>query len=157
MSGIGNLLCGVMLIGIAGLNGVAYAEVFKWVDANGKVHYSDHKTDASAEQLNVTTEASAIEQSDQGVEQRLMQQQKYLNYLQSERLKRQEKREELKQQKAQKKQYCSSLQDQLRNYEEGRVRWYELDKQSGERNFISDDVLEKRKQELRAEIKSSCS
>lgn len=157
MSRVGRLICKVVLISFVALNGAAYAEVFKWVDANGKVHYSDRKIDASAVELNVSTGAASLGQSSQNVEQRLMQQKKYLNYLQSERLERKEKRAEIEQQKAKQKKYCASLQDQLRSYIEENVRWYELNEESGERSFISDDVLEKRKQELRAEINTSCS
>ena len=157
MSRIGKLISKVVLINFVALNGAAYAEVFKWVDANGKVHYSDRKNDASAVELNVSTGAASLGQSSQNVEQRLMQQKKYLNYLESERLERKEKRAKVEQQKAKQKKYCTSLQDQLRSYIEENVRWYELNEESGERSFISDDDLEKRKQELRAEINISCS
>lgn len=157
MSKVGRLICRIVLISFVVLNGAAFAEVFKWVDEYGKVHYSDRKIDASAVELNVSTGAASLGQSSQDVEQRLMQQKKYLNYLQSERLERKEKRVELEQQKAKQKKYCASLQDRLKSYIEENVRWYELNKESGERTFISDAELEKRKQELQAEINSSCS
>jgi len=41
-------------LGVAVLNGAANAEVFKWTDANGRVHYSDRKIYSSAVNLNIT-------------------------------------------------------------------------------------------------------
>jgi uncharacterized protein (DUF1015 family) len=86
-----------------------------------------------------------------------MEQKKYLSYLASERLERKEKRVELEQQQAKKKKYCASLQNQLKDYIEENVRWYVLNERSGERQFVSDFDIDLHKQELRKEIKSSCS
>ena len=157
MSRVGKLIYTSALIVFVLMSGAAYADVFKWVDANGKVHYSDRKTNASAEKLNITTGTTSLGQSSQDVEQRMMQQKKYLNYLQSERLDRKEKRAEEEKQKAKHKKYCATLRDQLKSYTEDHVNWYDLDDETGERRYLSDGELEKLKQDLRAEIKSSCS
>ena len=135
----------------------ADAEIYKWIDANGKVHYSDMKTNSNAKQLDVTTGQSTIGVQNSDVNQRMANQSKYLNYLQSERLEREEKRELQKEQQAKKNQYCAALKDQLRNFTEERARWYELDNSSGQRRYISDSELEQRKYELQKEIKSNCS
>ncbi len=157
MSRVGKCITYVALVGVVVLIGVANAEVFKWTDANGKVHYSDRKMDSSAVNLNVTTGAASLGESEYSVEQRLMEQKKYLSYLASERLERKEKRVELEQQQAKKKKYCASLQNQLKDYIEENVRWYVLNERSGERQFVSDFDIDLHKQELRKEIKSSCS
>ena len=154
---VGKIICSSFFISLLFISGNASAEIYKWVDANGKVHYSDRKVDAAAIKLNTSTGATTLGQSSQDVEQRLMQQKKYLNYLSTERAERQEKRQALEQQKAKQKKYCAAIQDQLRSYTEEHTRWYELDEQTGERQYISDAELESRKQELQAEIKSSCS
>ena len=146
-----------ILLGMIILSGIAHAEVFKWVDANGKVHYSDRKMTTQAQKLNVKTGAKSVGQNTKDVEQRLMQQKKYVNYLQAERLERQEKRQEAKAAEDKKKKVCAALRDQLKSYTQGNYRWYELDEASGERNYISDDGLEAKKVELRTEIKSNCS
>lgn len=146
----------VTLLGLFVLSGVAHAEIFKWVDANGKVHYSDRQSSTQAQTLNVKTGASTLDQTSDDVEQRLLYQQKYVNYLQSERLERQEKRQQAQQAADKKKKLCAALQDQLKSYNQGKYRWYELDEASGERKYLSDEQIEAKKQELQTEIKSNC-
>lgn len=147
---------GIALLGFILLSGAAHAEIFKWVDANGKVHYSDRKISTQAHKVNVKTGTSTIGQNSRSVEQRLVQQKKYVNFLQSERLERQEKRQEVQQEKDKKRKVCAAMQDQLKGYTHGNYRWYELDDESGERQYLADDQIEAKKQELQAEIKSNC-
>ena len=71
-----------------------------------------------------------------------MQQKKYVNFLQSERLERQELRQEAKAAEDKKKKLCATLRDQLKSYNQGHYRWYELDEATGERAYISDVQLE---------------
>ena len=149
-------IIGFALLGLIVLSSNAHAEIFKWVDTNGKVHYSDRKISTQAQQLNVKTGAMTIGQDSKDVEQRLVQQQKYVNYLQSERLERQEKRQEVQQEKDKKRKLCAAMYDQLKNYSQGNYRWYELDEASGERNYLSDDQIEAKKQVLQSEIESNC-
>ncbi len=149
-------LPGIIFLGLFFLGNSAHAEIFKWVDANGKVHYSDRKMNSQAQQINIETGAATLGQDSNVVEQRLMHQKKYVNYLQSERLERQEKRLEAQQAADKKKKLCAALQDQLHNYNHGSYRWYELDEASGERSYLSDDQIESKKEELQAEIASNC-
>ena len=157
---------GIALLGFILLSGAAHAEIFKWVDANGKVHFSDRKISSQAQKVNVKTSAktlgqnnagSNIGQDNQSAEQRLLQQQKYVNFLTSERLERQEKRQEAQQEKDKKRKLCAAMQDKLKGYTHGNYRWYELNEDSSERQFLADDQIEAKKQELQAEIKSNCS
>jgi len=139
-------------------SGAANAEIFKWVDANGKVHFSDRKISTKAQVVNIKTGTETVSQKEQSVEERLMQQQKYVNFLQSERVERKEKREEAKQEEDKKRKLCAAIQDQLKGYDQGNYRWYELDEQSGERSFLSDDQIEAKKQQLTTELKkANCS
>ena len=149
-------MVGLALLGGIFLSTAVNAEIFKWVDENGKVHYSDRKISSNAQKLNVNTGAATLGQSNQDVEQRLMQRQKYVNFLQSERLERQENRQETQQAEEKKRKLCAAIQDQLKSYTEGRYRWYELDKSSGERVYLNDDQIEAKKQELQSELKSNC-
>lgn len=149
-------MIGIALLGFVFISSAVHAEVFKWVDENGKVHYSDRKISSKAQKVNVKTGAQTLGQDGQEVKQRLLQQQKYVNYLQSERIERQEKRQAVQQQEDKKKKLCAAMKDQLKGYTEGSYRWYELDETSGERKFLSDDQLNAKKQELRTEIKSNC-
>ena len=157
MNNIFKLIIGAILISFAISMGTANAEIFKWVDADGKVHYSDRKVNSNAEKLDVSTGQTTIGSSNSDINQRLANQNKYLNYLQSERLERKEQRDAIKEKKAQQKKYCASLKDQLRSFTEERTRWYELDDITGERRYISAAELDQRKQELSAKINANCS
>ena len=66
MSRVG--LTTIAILGFALLSGTAQAEIFKWVDANGKVHYSDRKMAIQAQKLNVKTGAATIGQNAKDVE-----------------------------------------------------------------------------------------
>lgn len=168
MSRVG--VVGIAVLGFILMSGAAHAEIFKWVDENGKVHFSDRKISAQAQKVNVKTGAKTLNQNDadnnlvsnvgqddQSAEQRLLQQKKYVNFLTSERLERQEKRKEAQQEKDKKHKLCVAMQDKLKGYTDGNYRWYELDEKSGERVYASDDQIEARKQELQSDIKSNCS
>jgi hypothetical protein len=148
---------GAALLGFILMSGAAHAEIFKWVDANSKVHFSDRKISSQAQKVKVKTRAKTLGQDNQGVEQRLVQQQIYVNYLQSERIERQEKCEEAQQGEDKKRKLCAAMQDKLKSYSQGNYRWYELDEKSGERQYLSDDQIEVKRQALQADIKSNCS
>lgn len=148
---------GAALLGLILMSGAANAEIFKWVDANGKVHYSDRKVDTQAKKVNVKTGASTLTQTNKSVEQRLVQQQEYVNFLTSERIERQEKREEAQQEEDKKRKLCAAMQDKLKSYSQGNYRWYELDAKSGERQYLSDDQVELKRQALQTDLKSNCS
>jgi len=173
---------GLFLMGMAVLSNAAHAEIFKWVDENGKVHYSDRKISPQAETVNVKTGADVPTkqtnnpddvdlqgnpynpndpefqdyQDSLSAEQRLVEQQKYVNFLQSERLDRAEKRMEAKQKEDKQRKLCATMRDQLKGYTESNYRWYELD-EAGERQFLSDDQINAKQQSLIADIKSNCS
>jgi len=136
----------------------ASAEIFKWVDANGKVHFSDRKISPAAQVVNVKTGTETISHKEQSVEERLMKQQKYVNFLQSERVERKEKREEAQQEEDKKRKLCAAIKDQLAGYTQTKYRWYELDEKSGERKYLSKEQISAKKKQLESEIrKANCS
>ena len=145
------------LIILVALNGLSRAEVYKWVDKNGKIHYSDRKMNSSAEELNISTGTSTLGSNSVNNEDRQEQREKLLNSYEVDRAERKEKRELEKQEKQKQKRYCTALKDQLRGFEEERAIWYDLDEETGERKYISDDELENRISDLRKEISSNCS
>ena len=48
------------------MSGAAHAEIFTWVDADGKVHFSDRKISSQAQKINVKTGAKTISQKNAG-------------------------------------------------------------------------------------------
>lgn len=164
----------LVLLGMIFLS-TAQAEIFKWVDADGKVHFSDRKVNAQAQKVNVKTgtesssennvadnniannATSNVDGDDQSAEQRLLEQKKYVNFLAAERIERKQKRQQAKQEKAKQTKLCNAMQDQLSGYTQGNYRWYELNEETGERTFLADDEIEAKKQQLQSDIKSNCS
>ncbi len=130
---------------------LASAEVYKWIDADGKIHYSDKKINKSAEKVDIKQNIA------NDAEQRLNKQKKYLNYLQSEREQRQKNKMHIREQQAKQKKHCLILRDNLKSLTQERVIWYELDENTGERRYLTDKELEKQIQELESKIKTNCS
>lgn len=159
---------GFILLGVFVLGGGAHAEIYKWVDENGKVHFSDRKIVTEAKKVNVKTGSTDSVQSsdsnqnqvdetaDNSIELRLLEKQKYVNFLKSERLERKEKREEARAEKEKQKKLCAAMQGKLQSYNQGNFRWYELDESTGERVYVPDDQVEARKIKLQSEINSNC-
>ena len=157
MNKFSNSLALSLFISLFHLN-IAYGEVYKWVDENGKVHYSDRKIDSSAKKLSISKGASTLgEGKNADSNARQEQRDRLLNSYEADRIERKEKRELEKQQKEQRNKYCTALKDQLRSFEEDHAIWYDLDEKSGERKYITDDDLQSRIGELRKEINSNCS
>ncbi len=137
--------------------GTSNSEIYKWVDENGKVHYSQTPPSKSAEKMDIEQGAEIDsgsykkDQSSSSVDS----QKKYSDYLEQERLERKEKREQKKKEREEARSKCNSVRAQLGDMEQGGILYYELDK-DGERKFVSDDRVEARKKKLRNYLKRNC-
>ena len=76
---------GLVLLGMIILSSAAYAEIYKWVDANGKVYYSDKQSNNSAKKISIKEGSPTNASESLSAEERLAKQKKYLDYRQSER------------------------------------------------------------------------
>lgn len=138
--------------------GIGHAEIYKWVDKKGKVHYSQTPPDKSAEKMDIehdteiNTDSYQNDQSPSSIES----QKRYSDYLEQERLERKEKRDQKKKEKEEARAKCNSIRAQLADMEQGGILYYELDK-DGERKFVSDQRVEARKKRLRDHLKRNCS
>lgn len=132
------------------------AGIYKWTDAQGRVHYGDKPTgDAAVETVPVKP---GVNDSAQQAAERLQRQQRVLEAMES---RRNEHRQELVDKQAkiddekQHKKACNKLRNDLADYERGGTIWYDLDDQ-GERQFLDQNELEHRKDNLRNEIGRYC-
>lgn len=84
---------------------VLYAEVYKWVDEDGRVHYGDRPASKSATQMDIKNQPAptASEGDWQTIKQR---QQKYLEYLEDERKDRDEVKAKQAAEKAERQKLC---------------------------------------------------
>lgn len=129
----------------------ANADIYKWTDENGKVHYGDKPT-TSSKQLNISEEKSTSStSSDETREER---RQRITDAMTDDRLERDKKKAEAKKKKTDKNRLCVQAKDRLKNYKKA-SRLYNLDKE-GNRNALSDASRKKATSDLEKEIRKNC-
>ena len=144
------ILCAFLFL----MNGtVISAEIHKWVDEHGRVHYGDKPVEeGKSEKIDVQT--SKPDESNS----RLEKQKQVLEALEASRQEREQqladKHAELEAKK-QHEQECNEMRNELADYERGGIIWYDLD-EKGKRVFLDDDEVEKRKNNLREAITKIC-
>ena len=136
---------------------ISYAKeqpkVYKWVDENGKVHYSDKPVNDKAETVNIDTK-QPDPQSQQKAQQRVIEQkQQAFTHIEGEAGK---KRTKLKQEQQEKKleKECSKAREGLATLQQ-QVRIYSYD-DNGKPVFMSDEERAVEIQRLQQGIKENC-
>ncbi len=137
--------------------GFSQGEIYKWVDENGKVHYSQTPPDKSAEKMDIEHDAESSTESHQNNQapSSIENQRRYSDYLEQERLERKEQREQKKKEKEEARTKCNNVRAQLSDMEQGGILYYELDK-DGERKFVDEERVEARKSKLRNYLNRNC-
>lgn len=126
------------------------AEVYRWKDKDGKIHFSD-KPHADAKQLDIKApKPSGIGISDQQVQR----QKELLNTFQEKRETQQKQAKKDKKKKAAIDNYCKKLRNRLRNYEE--VDYLFTRDGTGTRQDLNDQQKKDEEQKLRALIAERC-
>lgn len=115
-------------------HGLAQAGVYKWVDANGKTHFSDKApAQENAERIEVDTRPST---TDPELEQYRQRNRALIKVWDEERSRRQKRSAEIKQQLAQQRQKCDRMR---RAYRDSRRAGYlYVPRKNGEREIYSD-------------------
>jgi len=111
----------------------AQAEIYRWVDDSGQVHYEDRQQGANSRPIKPYSTPDATQPAPQ---ERMEKTRRLLN---AYRLERQQKREQQAEQQAEKDKrinHCNRARDDVRRYNAYR-RIYNLD-QDGNRVYISD-------------------
>jgi len=117
----------------------AYAEVYKWVDADGKVHYGDRPNSSGAREIKVETAPSPSA----GSKDTINNQKAIDSWLKAREVERQQnkkKQAELRKEQAVQKRQCAELRNELSDLERGGVVWYDLD-ETGKRRYYSDKEI----------------
>lgn len=122
------LFIALLLSGQAGV----HAEVYRWVDEKGQVHFGDQARDTSTPAIRPHSKPTA--QTDQ--QQRMQKTRKLLNAYRIERQQLREQKAEQKEQQAKRKRDCIQARDNLRKYTDyGNV--YQLG-EDGKREYLSE-------------------
>ncbi len=144
VSGIGALL--VLLLCIA----PALADIYRWVDDTGRVHYSDRPLPGGAETLDLPAAAS----TDPHLAERRRKQQRLLEAIAQERREEQESKEQVRQQQAKRHLNCAQAKDQLRMVDrQGRI--FELDDE-GKRRYWDDRTREQQRARITRYLDEHC-
>jgi len=141
----------VIILVLASLSMSAMAEIYKWTDANGNVHYGD-KPVKHAVQMQISDE----KQSGSGLTsaQRKERRQKLLEAMQEDRKLKEKQQAEQHKKREKLNRQCVYAKDQLKQYKKvGRL--YTLDKQ-GNRVYMSDQEHDRAVAKLQAAIKQHC-
>ena len=142
------LLSMLLLVGVS-----AQAEVYKWVDANGKTHFGDKVPEsAKVETLNLPNSPRSS-QPDASPEEIKQRQQKLINAINEDRSLKQKMTQEQTEKQAKWKQECTKLRDYLKNISSGRI--YDLDKK-GERVYANDAEHDKEVKQTESALKKYC-
>ncbi len=156
MKGCGTLAAAVLVAVGLGIGPIAEAGVYRWVDEQGRVQFSDRPpVEQEAEQVDVKLPESPSGNSGQSpsMEQRRLEQQKMLDAYREERELKKERRRQDAAKRAEKKRQCHEARDRLRMYEQSRL--YRL-QQDGSRRFLNDEQYEQTLKETRQAVKRLC-
>lgn len=129
----------------------AHAEVYKWVDEDGHVQYSDNPQAIKKAQ---SVPMQKIPQPDPETLKRSENQQRYLDARDQERQKAQTDKENSAKQAAESKKQCDSAKERLAMLQMG-GRIYNMDA-NGERNYISEEKRQAEIATMQDEVAKYC-
>ena len=126
------------------------AEIYKWVDDQGRTHYGDKPADqADSLQVDVSKKGH-FDSSDDRAEKR----QRLLNAMQEDRFRKEQEADEQRKQQQYAQRQCVIARDRLKQYERAGYL-YRLDK-DGNRVVTSTEKRERMTEKLRDDIRKNC-
>ena len=128
--------------------------VYKWVDDNGKVHYSDKPPAQQDIQEMEVEHAPSVTTPGLTGEQRLHKQQRVLDAFAKERADKKAEQDKLAQEKQERKVWCARAKDELREISEAGYL-YDYD-ENGEMVVLSKERRAQATSEAEAQIKKKC-
>ena len=132
---------------------VANAEIYKWVDENGNVHYGDKPGQTDSQKVEINTDSETV-QPETGMADRLETQQKMLQIYEEERLEKEQQRHQAERKKEVTRKKCGELKDYHRNLKQA-SRLYVLD-DDGNRKYLNESSHENKIQEIEKQLAKYC-
>lgn len=135
--------------------GVANAEIYRWVDENGKMQFGDRAPkQRDAEKMAIEAKAPARRQSAPDTRQRLETQQRLLEQMEKERDQRQRKAAKTKRENQKREKYCAQARHDVGYYESSSLLYRE--KANGEREYLNDAERAEQIRQSHAAVKRWC-
>ena len=147
---------GVLILGLIFAFDLQAEDVYKIIDENGRIQFTQFPPYKGAEKLKLkgsnNDSADNLQDDSQTLQER---QQRYSDYLQSERLERKEKRMQAKQEKAALIAKCNTVRADLYDMNQGGILYYDLD-ENGKRVYIDESRVEAKRNRLRTFLDKQC-
>ena len=137
-----------LLIMILLLPGFASAEIYRWTDAQGRVHFGQQPGATGAQ--TVTVKPQVVERDDATLER----EQRTRQYFDARREEKAQAEARTAQMQAERGRECSELRNRLEQIQRG-GRYFVTD-QNGERNYIDESEIEAARSRLTARIAGRC-
>lgn len=129
----------------------SHAEIYKWIDEDGRTIYGDKPPDDNASKLDISNSPATVEKP---MEERLEKRDKLLEIYEEERNLKKEQKLKAEQEEKQKKTRCIQLADRIKSIERGGI-YYKLN-ENGEREYLSNETIAKAKKELEETFNKEC-
>lgn len=131
------------------LPGLAAAEIYRWTDANGQVHFSQRPTAAGAEPVEVKPQVVERDQLTREREERAN------RFYDARREEQAQASAETLKRRAERQEECTKLRNALAEIPEG-YSYYRPDA-DGERSYYSDKEVDTARQQLQSRVSERCS
>ena len=129
----------------------ANAEVYKWIDEEGRTHYGEKPESGDASKIEITEPPRV----DKTVQKRNEQREKFLEIIEEERAQGEEKKQQEKQEHEKLAKHCAELKDHLAKLSKGGTTYYQLD-EDGNRVYMSEQEVASEQEKLEKEYKNIC-
>src|SRR5690606_37982729 len=130
---------------------IAVAEIYKWVDEDGRVHYGEKPPVEDASKIEIKESPKV----DDSFQQQSIDQQKLLQIYEEERNLKKEEKLKAEKEKAELKQQSQTLVNKLNDLKKGSLTSYDLD-EKGERKYLSAEELAAHIKELQDDYDKYC-
>lgn len=150
-NGVGLLL--MIWLGVASVS--AYADVYRWVDDHGRVHFSDKKPAGNtAQTLDMPEAEEQPGAPDLSEFERMQRQKKLVKMLEEERLEKANKKAKLAQEAEAQVQYCTRFKNRL-TYLDRTTHFYS-EQDDGTRVYMSDQEAEAYRARVKNQYQVEC-
>ncbi|WP_397379660.1 DUF4124 domain-containing protein [Pseudomonas sp.] len=130
------------------LPGLATAEIYRWTDANGQVHFGQRPAASGAEKVEVRPEVVERDQQTREREERTS------RFYDARREEQAQASAQAAERQAKRAAECQDLRRRLANIPEG-YSYYRTD-ESGERRYYSDQQVDTARQQLQRQVTERC-
>ncbi|MEE2733029.1 MAG: DUF4124 domain-containing protein [Pseudomonadota bacterium] len=145
---------GSMLVAML-LSWTAQADVYRWVDDKGRVHFSDQApVGGNAQALDLPEVKEEPGTPDLSEFERMQRQQKLVKMLEEERLAKEEQRAKLAQEAEERAKYCTRFRNRL-SYLDQYTHFYD-EKEDGTREYMSEDEADAYRSGLKQKFRDEC-